>query len=170
MICMFHRPECYHSYHRRVICIVNLSSARAKDPILLMQLSDPVTRSRSRPSRDCLGLVIVESLIRWYFTLVFFCEDDDYFVNKFSFRMNNRRWSWIKCQKRTCLIVLWICYKSCSLVICYSRQFCNNQYERLIHERIKKVQYFFVMIIVQNIKIEISTLNNFVITISKNNT
>ena len=41
-------------------------------------------------------------------------------------------------------------------------------YERLRRERIKKVHCVFVIIIASNIKIQISTQNNFVIAISRN--
>ena len=41
--------------------------------------------------RDCRRLVMVESLIRRNFTFVFCSED--FFVNRFRFRINNGRWS-----------------------------------------------------------------------------
>ena len=52
------------------------------------------------------------------------------------------------------------------LIIIIIRWFCNNR-ERLRHERTKMVQCAFVIIIAQNIKIEVSTKNNFVVTIPK---
>ena len=48
-----------------------------------------------------------------------------------------------------------IIYQSFSLVS-YSRRFGNYRNERRKHERIKKGQDVFIIIIVQNIKIEIS--------------
>ena len=69
-----------------------------------------------------------------------------------------------------CLVIyVYIICQSWS-VVSYLRRFGNYRNERLRHERIKKVQRVFVIIIVKNIKIEISTQNNFVITIFRNNT
>ena len=63
----------------------------------------------------------------------------------------------------------YIIYQSCSLVS-YSSRFGNHRYERLKHKRIKEVRCVFFIITAQNIKIEISTQNNFNMTISRNNT
>ena len=52
-----------------------LSTAWARDSIAAVQLSDPVIWLRSRQSKDCRRLVMVESLIRRYFTFVFCWED-----------------------------------------------------------------------------------------------
>ena len=68
-----------------------LSTAWARDSVAVVQLSDPVIWFMSRQSRDCRRLVIVESLIRRYFTFVFCWQD--FFVNRFRFRINNGRWS-----------------------------------------------------------------------------
>ena len=68
-----------------------LSTALARDSIAVVQLSDPVIWMRSRQSRDCRRLVMVESLIRRYFTFVFCWED--FFVNRFRFRINSGSWS-----------------------------------------------------------------------------
>ena len=68
-----------------------LSTAWARDSIAAVQLTDPIIQSMSRQSRDCRRLVMVESLIRRYFTFAF-CRDI-FFVNRFRFRINNGRWS-----------------------------------------------------------------------------
>ena len=52
-----------------------LPTAWIKDSIAVVQLSDAVIRTRSRQSRYCRRLVMVESLIRRYFTFVF-CRED----------------------------------------------------------------------------------------------
>ena len=97
-----------------------------------------------------------------------------FFVNRFRFRINNGKWSYtseIRISETNPFGVVMniLSIKICSLVS-YSRRFGNYRYERLRQERIKKVQCVFVIIIVQDMKIEISTQNNFVITISRNNT
>ena len=68
-----------------------LSTAWARDSIAVEQLSDPVIWFVSNQSRDCRRLVMVESLIRRYFTFVFCWED--FFVNRFHFSINNGRLS-----------------------------------------------------------------------------
>ena len=115
---------------------------------------------------------MVKSFIRRNFTFMFCCAD--FFVNMFRFRIN--KWKMVRyiTDKNTGNEPVWfghkhIIYQSYSLVR-YSRRFGNYLYEGWGHERIKKVQCVFVIIIFENIKIEISTQNNFVITISINNT
>ena len=71
-----------------------LSTAWARDSIAVVRLSDPVIWFKSRQCRDCRRLVMVESLIRRYFTFVFCWEG--FFVNRFRYRINNGRWSDIK--------------------------------------------------------------------------
>ena len=68
-----------------------LSTAWARDSIAKVQLSDTVIWFRSWQSIDCRRLAMVESMIRRYFTFVFCWED--FFVNRFCFRINNGKWS-----------------------------------------------------------------------------
>ena len=64
-----------------------LSTARARNSITVVQLSDPKIWSRIIFRR----LVMVESLFRRYFIFVFCWKN--FFVNRFRFRINNGRWS-----------------------------------------------------------------------------
>ena len=113
----------------------------------------------------------VRVIDRRYFTFVFCCAD--FFVNRFRFRINNGRWSdtsEIRIPETNPFgLVINILSIKVAVWSVIKDGLYNYQCQRLRHERIEKGQFVIVIIIVQNIKTEISTQNNFVITISRIN-